>query len=67
MKRKSKWLKHAIAAMIVSALIIGFMLPCTACYWRGFVDGRRVYHNKAIACVAYKGKFNCKIMEGLNL
>ena len=63
MKRKTHRLKHTITALIVSALLIGFMLLCAACYWRGFVDGRRVYHNKDIACVAHKGRFNCKIME----
>lgn len=67
MKRKSTLLKHAITALVAAALIIGFMLLCAACYWRGFVDGRRVYHNKDIDCVAYKGRFNCKIMEELNL
>lgn len=63
MKRKSHWFKHAITAIVALSILIGFVLLCAACYWRGFVDGRRVYHNKAIACVAYKGKFNCKIME----
>ena len=63
MKRKSNWINPAITILIASTLLTGFMLLCAACYWRGFVDGRRVYHNKSIACVAYKGKFNCKIME----
>ena len=69
MKRKSTLLKHTITALIVLALIIGFMLLCAACYWRGLVDGRRVYHNKDIACVAQRNKkgnltgMNCKIVE----
>lgn len=63
MKRKSHWLKHTITALIVSALIIGFMLLCAACYWRGLVDGRRVYHNKDIACVKTKNGQICRIME----
>ena len=63
MKRKTHWINPVISILTAPALLIGFLLLFAACYWRGFVDGRRVYHNKDIACVAYKGRFNCKIME----
>lgn len=63
MKHKSQWLKHTITALIVSALIIGFLLLCAACYWRGFVDGRRVFLNKDINCSKTKKGQICKIME----
>lgn len=63
MKRKTYWINPAITILTASALLIGFLLLFSACYWRGFVDGRRVYHNKDIACVKTKNGQICRIME----
>lgn len=63
MKRKASWINPAITILTASALLIGFMLLCAACYWRGFVDGRKAYHNKLISCAKNKKGFYCRIME----
>ena len=63
MKRKASWIKHVITVLTASALLIGFLLLCAACYWRGLADGRKVYQNKLISCAKNKKGFYCKIME----